>query len=190
MIDQSREGEGGTLPPAAATEPTLLAVLEVLREIRDGIAAIRHELADTTLVADGPIRGVDRHAPDVMFEPNDPRNPQTLKDFLALIKTEVRHSDDCERLCYDRPWSTRLGLEWNAFDDLDGNGLIFGSDFIFAEPYESWPNLLSSLMAEEDYWGWEGEKMTFQQYHDGLPPSAHKEFVRRWLALGVVDTPG
>lgn len=73
---------------------------------------------------------------------------------------------------YSLPWPFRLCTESTSGEDMDGNNLRYGIDFIFNQSLASHPPILHSIHQELSI-GWGNKpKMTFIEYVKTLPDDA------------------
>lgn len=78
------------------------------------------------------------------------------------------------------PWSLKLITEYTSGHDMDGDGLVYGEDFIFNHTDAAHPAAMRSL-AKELSVGWTGKRITFMDYYKGLPDGHQKEKVLEHL---------
>ncbi len=140
---------------------------ETENTISPNTTTIANELSNIT------ISDTNASAEDICIDPIDSRNPQTLKDYLVLVKQEVRHMDDCERDCPDDSWAVEMALELSTNQDVDQNEKIFGlagngAGFIFNEDFNKYPEILQNALTQEVYDAWDGTKLTFNEYETSL----------------------
>jgi len=127
----------------------------------------------------------------------DDRTPSTIKDFVALIKQEVRSIDDGglgedrlhRNISHTSPWCNLLVQEMHSKEDLDFNNLIFGVHFIIDLPYEEYPTVLASSVQKYmdktlyGYTPWLGETLTMTQYASTLTDNNIRRAVTDSISL-------
>lgn len=91
------------------------------------------------------------------------RNPPNLVNYQTL------------------PWPFKLIQEHTTGEDTDGNGLLYGVDFIFNHTIDGHPPVMRHLHHELSR-GWTGKRLTFIDYVQSLPADApHRQNVIDWL---------
>lgn len=189
-LDQIKLFDIADVPAGVDTNSLLFTLLlqqselfEKLNSTEARLENIETELCNLTLT------DPDAHTDDICKVATDARNPQTVKDYLALIKTEVRRMDDCDRSCFDAPWAVSLSLEISSSEDIDENNWVFGLagkpvGFIFNEPFGSYPDMLANSLTKKVFDEWTGPTLTFNDYEATLPAgSCTKEQFVSWRAL-------
>ncbi len=91
---------------------------------------------------------------------------QQGEEIIALLKQLVALQDG-SALQADTPWVLALIHEYTTGDDQDGNGHVYGEDFIFNQTIESHPKALQSI-AKELNSKWTGSRMSFLEYYKTL----------------------
>lgn len=73
----------------------------------------------------------------------------------------------------DRPWAYRLVSEHATGEDTDGNGMVYGHDFVFNQALEWHPPALQGIakMLKKDF---KGKTITLLEYVESLDPEDPK----------------
>lgn len=93
-------------------------------------------------------------------------NDEKLDKIIELLTTLVSANQGPG--VDDRPWTSRLIEEYSVGEDMDGNGLIFGHDFIFNHELSWYPPALKTV-AENLKTSFKGKSITMLEYVEGLP---------------------
>jgi len=127
----------------------------------------------------------------------DSRGPVTTKDFVKLILQEVRSLDDgATGIDHHRdgssgitPFAFTLATEMSGAQDLDGNGEVFGVDFIMDLTLDKYPPGLAGLVTKfydpgfPGYTAWTGATYSWDALLATLPAGP----VADAAALAIVD---
>lgn len=98
-----------------------------------------------------------------------------LENILSALTTPAQQYED------QHPWAIKIIHEFNTGEDRDGNDLVYGEDFIFAEPVDSHPLMMQNVAMEVGLkWGTK-KRITFLEYYKSLPSGATKDKVMVFL---------
>lgn len=97
---------------------------------------------------------------------------ERLDTLIELIRNPPNMSN------YDPlPWPFKLIQEQTTGIDIDKNGLLWGSDFIFNHPIDAHPPVMRYIHHELSR-GWTGKRLSFIDYVKSLPDDApHRQDV-------------
>lgn len=81
------------------------------------------------------------------------------------------------------PWPYKLISEMNNMSDTDGNGIVYGRDFVFAENLENYPPVLQSVAVtlNETRVPATAQRLTWEEYVATLPPGDFRDRVSTFV---------
>jgi hypothetical protein len=103
-----------------------------------------------------------------------------LDQIISLLKSLtdlMKRGDEIDT----NPWSFKLVQEMSGLEDRDGNGLIYGRDFILKENAENHPPVLQSAAHNFRMNNWTKGEMTWEEYCASLPEGALKVRVQAFI---------
>jgi len=102
------------------------------------------------------------------------KNADKLDKIISLLDELVAISKNPSSIStQNAPWPSRLLQELANGEDMDGNGLVYGHDFIFNQMVDWHPPALKAA-AETLKQNWKGKTMTFVEYVETLDPANPK----------------
>lgn len=106
---------------------------------------------------------------------------ETQGNRIIELLEQLVAIQDGSALQADTPWVLALIHEYTTGDDQDGNGRVYGEDFIFNQTIESHPKSLQSI-AKELNSKWTGSRMSFLEYYKTLDENhAQQEKIMAFL---------
>lgn len=119
---------------------------------------------------------------DVAAPAND-RVIELLTEIRDLLKDGQQQGQGDQ---YDpNPWTTKLIQECTSGEDMDGNDMVWGEDFVFKENLENHPPILQSFalrFKEMGYPSGSVRGISFEAYRDSLNDLTQKQKIIKWLA--------
>lgn len=107
-------------------------------------------------------------------------------ELLTEIRDLLKSQQQGQRDQFDQnPWTTKLIQECTSGEDMDGNDMVWGEDFVFAENLENHPPILQSFalrFKEMGYPSGSVRGISFEAYRDSLNDLQQKQKIIKWLA--------